>query len=147
MAVMFFKIKPRCGSHAEGGKVYRAGDIVPSEKDLVALFPFKFEKAVDNVPSKGQPIRGAVPPATAPQAQKPEEEKPSDTLPPSSGPLGKEVTEKFPSAKEQDFKVFAVPGGFNVYDADDLKSPLNKEVLKARKDIGPFVENFLKQGA
>ena len=47
---MYFKLKPKVGNHAERGEngrpiVYKSGDVVESDQDLVKLFPNKFGRA------------------------------------------------------------------------------------------------------
>ena len=44
-----YKIKPDCGNHRQDGITYKAGEIVPSIKNLAKIFPHKFIK-VDIVP-------------------------------------------------------------------------------------------------
>ena len=47
--IKYFKIKEGCGDHRANGKLYKAGEIVPSTKDLAKALPHKFIK-VDAVP-------------------------------------------------------------------------------------------------
>lgn len=47
------KFKLTGGGHTEGGKDYKAGDVVTSDQNLVALFPNKFE-ALGPAPSKDE---------------------------------------------------------------------------------------------
>jgi hypothetical protein len=39
---MKFRLKQKAGRHHEGGRVYKGGDTVVSDKDLVKAFPGKF---------------------------------------------------------------------------------------------------------
>lgn len=41
---MRFKLKEKTGSHIEDGKKYKPGEVVESDRDLVAAFPEKFER-------------------------------------------------------------------------------------------------------
>lgn len=56
---------------------------------------------------------------------------------------GVDVTEKFPKAKEQAFKVFKAQGQYHVYDEDDLDKPLVSGLKKAA--VGPAIEELLKK--
>ena len=45
-----FKLKSNCGNHIETDRkceriTYKSGNVVPSDKDLVTMFPNKFEVA------------------------------------------------------------------------------------------------------
>lgn len=145
---MLFKMKSGVGSHAEPGPdgrvvIHKAGDnaIIESDRDLVTMFPNKFERVDEINPAKPEKsdvqkaaeegFKGVMPPADPPAEQEEEE------------PLGRDVTHRFPLAEEEDFKVFAKGGAFFVVEADDPDVPLNDKPLK-RKDVEQFVEQNLE---
>jgi hypothetical protein len=120
---MYFKLKPNTGDHtqSEEGKLktYNSeeGCMIPSTFDLVEKFPNKFERV--------NPV------------QKPIRPSDSDCEP---KPLGKDVTDKFPTAKEDDFKVFYKPkAGYFVTEEDTPFDALNEDKLSKAK-----VEEFIK---
>ena len=146
---MKFRLLPKAGTHSETGdkgqlRIYKAGDIVESAQDLVMMFPNKFQLVEDEEvqtpsfnPSKEQ--KAAVAEAAKKggvEVSAPEEEE-------DSNPLGRNVTKRFPLAKEQDFLVFSEGGAFHVTEADDPKDPLNDKPLK-RKDVEGFIEQYLR---
>ena len=138
-----YRLKPRTGNHRVGvgvnRKIYVAGDVIMSpDKDLSKLFPHKFEKVevIPGVDPTAAPPKVVMPPeAPAPEAPKEEPE--------SVKPEGRDVSKRFPKAVEQDFMVFAVAGGLNVFDMDDLTAALNSKPLK-KAEVMPFVEKVLK---
>lgn len=48
MAKSKFRLLPKTGPHKEGGVIYRAGDVVESEINLVQSFPGKFVQVEGN---------------------------------------------------------------------------------------------------
>jgi hypothetical protein len=137
--------KVKAGSHQEGGKIYKAGDVVQSYNDLDHMFPGKFEVLGDRVHSSAPaPVistGGNVARNSAPQARPVEaEEEPEEANPPplaaKAKPTGRDVTKHFPKAVEEDFRVYKTPAGnYNVYDADNLAKPCNpRPISKAEVD-------------
>lgn len=63
-------------------------------------------------------------------------------------PEGEDVTDRFPKAKEQDYRVYKRvnyapdPGPFYLYDADDLSKPVGAGLKRA--DVEPAVEKAIK---
>jgi hypothetical protein len=55
------KYKIKVGSHASGGRVYTAGEIIESDKDLLALFPEKFERVTERIVYVEVPARKSAP--------------------------------------------------------------------------------------
>ena len=53
------------------------------------------------------------------------------------------MTERFPRAEEEDFKVFQKGGAFYVTEADDDEVALHDKPLK-KAQVEPFVEQYLK---
>jgi hypothetical protein len=139
---MYFKLKPKVGSHAEtgqDGKVihYRPedGHVFETDRDLVAMFPNKFERV--HVPGD----EGAEDEASPPKPKKESKPKKDDAPPPK--PLGRDVTKRFPKAAEEDFKVFSDGGAFFVAEADEPTVALNEKPLK-KKDVIPFIKEYLE---
>jgi hypothetical protein len=161
---MLFKLKPGVGNHAETDPktgeitVYHAneGKIIESQHNLVQLFPDKFERV--NI--------GGVTEQEKEEVQKAAEKGAKDILPKQESneeeiedteekeeekgeivPIGKDVTEeKFPEAKEQDFKVFysKEDRGYFVTEFEDISTALNDEPLKKR-EVNPFIESYLAE--
>jgi len=137
---MTFRIKKGCGAHSEPAKegeearMYEAGDLIETEKDLCALFPGKFER-VEVFPNKPEPT-----PEPEPEEQ---EEKEEDTpAKEERHPLGRDVTDSFPEAKEEDLKVFADGGAYSVVEPDEDNKPLNEKPLKKRS-VSTFIKKYL----
>jgi len=147
---MKFRLLPKVGNHAETGEdgspcVYKPGDIVESDRDLVDAFPGKFERVVDGVEdTHANPFKPTTKEKTA--VQKAAEEGAKDVGAPDPedpNPLGREVTKRFPTALDEDFLVFADGGAFSVAEADEPTVPLNDKPLK-RKDVGSFIRKYLE---
>lgn len=64
-----FRLKDKVGGHNEGGKDYKAGEVVVSKRDLAKLFPLKFDEVLP-IPSN------------------PEADRPLSELPAKAAPLG-----------------------------------------------------------
>lgn len=148
-----FRLLNGVGSHSQGGKVYRAGDgkrpgdVVASEHDLVAQWPGKFVEVDEDVPAtksavnlvggspQGQQQEAAPPSKAAEPSKQPDaQEKGGDGETGGAGDLGQDVTENFPKAVEQDFRVFKREGQYFVYDADDMSKPVGPGAKKAGVD-------------
>ena len=133
---MFFKLKPGAGNHSEkdeNGKivVYKSEDdgVIESENDLVKMFPNKFERVTENL--------------TEPE---PKEEPPVEPEPEPEGPLGKNVTDEFKRAQNEDFLVFRSEDGVFVAEADEPDEALNDEPLEdSRKAVNAFIKKYLKE--
>jgi hypothetical protein len=54
-----YRLKDKVGSHIEGGRSYKAGDKITSNRDLAKMFPHKFE---DLGPVPEAPVSAPVPP-------------------------------------------------------------------------------------
>ncbi len=132
--------------------------IVESELDLCAMFPNKSKRVRDEIPEtpsfagkapaeKSLPA-AVIPPkkAKAPQVDpplKPEKsgkKKKSKDAP--SLPVGKEVTNDFPSAKEADLMVFKDGKEFNVHDTSKKNKKVNPKPLR-RKEVESFVDEYV----
>ena len=47
------------GLHAQDGVVYRKAGIIATDLDLIAMFPNKFKRVLDDTPqTKGEPEKG-----------------------------------------------------------------------------------------
>jgi hypothetical protein len=126
-----YQLLPNAGMHGEpinGAKkkfkLYKPGEVVSSERDLVKLFPNKFVA----LPDVAAPTDDVV-------------EVSEDTAP-TSKPLGKDVTEKFDDAVENDLLVFYKSQKYYVTEKDDVADVLNEKPLK-KSEVVPFIENYL----
>ena len=153
-----FRLKLRSGNHVERYKkgelvTYKAGSVVSSDRDLVALFPDKFELI------SGRDL-GKV--ATTPNIPKLSKKKKSDledkdvirnkdgtvykdmedpgfgVKTSEESKYGIDVTEGFPTALKVGLNVFEKSRWFTVVD------PENDEVLNEKKLRKDKVEGFLK---
>lgn len=122
---MLFRLKPKCGPHVQGGKQYEPGDVVESEGDLAAVFPGKFEKVGDSVPTP----------------------QPPSAVPFPGGENATDVTDEFAAAEGTDFRVFRLGEGkksrFAVCSGGH-GIPLNDEPL-LRKEVDPFIEKVMAE--
>lgn len=150
---MRFRLLPKAGNHSETGPdgqrvVYKAGDVIESDKDLVAMFKGKFER-VDLIPPATEPTTPTVPVIPPPSQEQPPKatkaEAPDKSPVREGAPsvLGRNVTKRFPRAVEEDFVVYANGGAFFVCEADDPNTPLHDKPLKKATVTG-FIENYLK---
>jgi len=160
---MLFKLKPGVGNHAETDpktgetKIYNAkdGEIIESQHNLCQLFPDKFESVtVGGAPLEKIEVQKAAEKGAkdilpkqesneeeTEEIEEKEEEKGEIVL------LGKDVTEeRFPEAKEQDFKVFHSKEykGYFVTGFENIATSLNKDPLK-KKEVIPFIEKYLAE--
>lgn len=144
---MFFRLRKKCGNHigppdANGNrKTYKAGNVVPSEDDLVAKFPMKFElvqgqteddNEIASVPNIPEPIKSK---KTKTTVAKSNTQKSSKVI---KSKYGEDVTEQFPLAKELDLQVFEKSKWFTVVD-DDVE--VNDKKLR-RKEVDSFLEDY-----
>ena len=151
---MYFKLKKGTGNHTQRNKkgelvtyTSAGGEVIESDIDLTKKYPEKFEKVeipgievskkeVEEAAKKG--AEGIADP------NKEDEDNFDEDEEDEREPLGKDVTSKFPIAKEQDFKVFYKKGkGFFVTEADDEFTALNKKGLK-KVDVESFIEEQLE---
>lgn len=113
---MKFRLKKRCGSHIEVDKKgepveYKAGDIVESERDLVALFSNKFEALYSAEPVSSPDI-------------------PLPSIP--AGELDVDVTDSFTDGKAVGVRIFEKANWYTVIDAEDGKSLSEKKLRKSQ---------------
>lgn len=123
---------------------YKAGDVLEADRDLCRVFPNKFVAVSEE---EAQARNKAGKPSSVPAGQKSPPEStagstapvdppaappaaPPPPPPPPAVPEGKNVTADFESAVDEDFRVYKVKDGFNVYDADDLSAPVNEKPVK-----------------
>lgn len=87
------------------------------------------------------------PPQAAPQEEEEEEDEGAeDEHEEEDHPehLGEDLTGAFPKAKKGGLKVFKSEDGYQVYEEDDLASPLNDEPFTTKKDATAFVNKHVK---
>lgn len=152
-----------------------ANDILESETDLVKVFgPEKFERARTGAkPSnpdlpelkesmaetKATAVEGTDTEegkATSKAVQKAQEtadedkeneseEEGDDTENGEEGELGKDVTEKFSSAKDAELSVFKKGKEYFVTESDEPGEALNSAHLKSQKDVEKFIKSQTKK--
>lgn len=154
------------GAHEQNGKLYHRGDVVESPYDLVALFVNKFERLPDApapapVPSptpapsavakavsrSTEPLSPATQGQSTPPAGKPAETSKNTTaedVEKDPVPEGKEVTNSFRKAREQDYRVWKRDGLYFIYDVDNLYKPINPDGAASRADVDAVVEAAVK---
>jgi len=152
---MFFRLKEKVGNHAETDPktglpiVYKPGDVIESDTDLAKNWPDKFDR-VKVGPSEDTPDEDEA------DIQAAAEEGAKDVTPPDEDededfddeeeekvPLGKDVTEKFPRAEEEELKVFYKKGkGFFVTETEDPFTALNEKKLK-KAQVEDFIDEYL----
>jgi hypothetical protein len=137
------------GSFAWGGKTYKRGDVIPGRgANLKALFPSQFQTVDEQV------VEPIPPPVKKPEALKTEKpamvpmtevpKPPKETKPegkvvlaePEDSKKGRDVTQRFPLAVENDFIVLRVTEGYLVYDEDDLSKSMNEKPVKKNEVTG-----------
>lgn len=149
MSQKHYRVKVGSGSHFEGDKEYKAGDLVPSLHNLHEKFENKFEPGVDIAPVAAAPAAPAAPVITdeekaraadAARAKKEAEDKKKAD---EASPLGENVTEDFPKVKGGGFTVFKKGKDYSVSE-DDGKTAINPEPLK-KATVEDFVTDFAKK--
>ena len=133
----------KMGTHVEGDKgnkkVYKKGDAVESEHNLIAMFPEKFSTQPIN---PGEQVKAEV--VNKPKNKKtdPETDKDDDNIG-NVDPKGKDITEEFPDAVENNIKVFIKGQWCSIFDLDsetpdvavNEKGIKKDEVAKALDEI------------
>lgn len=138
---MYFKLRPGAGNHTEkdeNGKeiTYESKDetVIESDKDLCAMFVNKFDKVdIETVSSIKKKT------AKKKTTKKPAKKEPEEVI----NPLGRDVTEQFPKAEEEDLKVFQTGDAFSVVETDEPDKPVHDKPLK-KKDVIPFIDKYLE---
>lgn len=119
----YFRVKSSVHVN-EKGRVYEKGDVVETEKDLIATFGAeKFEKA-----SASNFSADALPGA--------------DVESEDEGERGDEVTDKFEGAAGSNFRVFKRHGVYSVYNANDLTEPLNEEEFTRKDQVAAYISEL-----
>lgn len=114
------KFKLLHGVHYENGMMHEPGDVVDSDKNLMALFVNRFERISEEEAEKsptGRPVveKGPV------------------------GDLGEDVTEEFPIATNMGLRVFHSGREYRVVDEND--ESLHEHPIFSKIDV----KNLLKQ--
>ena len=106
------------GLHYEpDGKEYKKGDIVKTTRNLVEIYPLKFELCIPGSPSL--PLV-------------------------DQNPNGTDVTDLFPEAEEADAKVFKKDGAYLVFDKEKPLAPLNDKPFVKPADVRKLVRSLVK---
>ena len=145
---MKFRLKPKCGDHLarnEQGEMitYKSGDVVESDRDLVAMFPRKFELvggmttaagnvSIPDIPIKDKGKGGISGSSPEPLSFEKEEEKKKE-----KSKYGVDVTDEFPTAAKVKLTIFKKGSWFVVIDPGD------GEVLNVKKLRKAEIEDFL----
>lgn len=142
------------GIHVDGPHIYKKDNVIETIHDLVTMFPGKFRR-VDDATKATAPMRmaamgsiGAPADVTkdnaagnAPTDEDEDDEKGEDG---EDGTLvkGVDVTDRFPTASENDYKVFKSEGQYFVYDGDTMKR-VNEEGVN-RTGVDQVIKDALK---
>jgi len=111
---MLFKLKKGAGPHSENGKIYKAGEVIESDLDLIKLFPRKFQRLdIDNDNEVSTNPLGPLIPMSSEIAEV---------------PLDSEVTEDFKIPEGKSFKVFSPVKGWCIVRTND--DPATDEKLR-----------------
>jgi len=139
-----FRLKKKCGNHIgppdkKGNRItYKAGSVVPSDEDLIAKHPSKFELVPGQFSEDGVAIATAkAPDIPAPIKSVVKKKEIPETPAPDENEHGIDVTKEFPNASIVELKVFEKSKWFTVIDPD------NGEVLNDKKLRRNKVESFL----
>ena len=114
------------------------GEVLESDKDLVKLFPNKFEYAEPIDDPDATPVVTDVPDFPLRNVK-------DDTTvvePPKEGPYGIDVTAEFPKAVEANLTVFEKLKWYTIVDPED-KTILNEKKLRKAK-VNSFLEDYLE---
>ena len=151
---MKFRLKEKAGGHVEGNKQYEAGDIIETDRDLIARFKGKFEKVhEDDLEDTGAPLQ-TKPNIPSPKAKRGKGSKDKSSQSPSDSDVeitnlndieesehGVEVTSNFPTAKKVKVQVWEKDGWYMVTDPEDDNEVLNEKKLRENQ-IEEFVHQY-----
>ena len=120
-----YKLKAKVGSHMENGSLYKAGEVVESDKDLACMFPHKFEvvQAIPQQPHEDATLKTTPQPAPAVEDDDRIESTQLKSL------LGSNVTGDFEDALDMGLVVFKKANKYNVAHPDILDESLNTKPL------------------
>ena len=155
---MLYRLKGGNHNHSDG-KTYKNGDIIDTDVDLAKKFPHKFEPIHDELEaSEGTPFpsisitrpKSKVTVVDMPTEEETKEDTPVADVEAETGEKkagekvdrGKDVTKKFPSAVENELKVFEKGRKFFIYDLDP-NAPLNEKGLTKAKAV-KFIQEYLE---
>lgn len=121
-----FKLRHGAGSHSEmiDGELVtfkaKDDDIIDVAKDLVKMFPLKFEEVITPQPVKRKRRKSA-----------------------PSQALGKDVTKRFTIAVEEGIKVFCKGDDFFITEPDTPNKPIH-DGSKTRTEVKTTIREYLK---
>lgn len=140
------RYKVIAGQHMHFDKLYKKGDVVETDLDLLHLFKNKFQRVheqstipvkleIDKDPdADDKTVDGSTVAHTNP---------PGETTPKVNP--GVNVTKNFESAVDEDFLVFREKGGKHfIFDPDAPETALNKKPLK-RSEVEAFITKHLEE--
>lgn len=153
-----FQLLPGVAPHYEHQRMYSAGQVVANNDDLTKAYANKFVEVSADTPDtygvgsdngkyvhvgagketarserlpkvgRNADLSSKKPPAKPGQAPPEVVDNTQGEQPFDPDSLGKDMTDKFPKAGEQDFRVYRREGLYFVYDADKLAGgPFNEE--------------------
>lgn len=127
--------------HHSDGKVYTKGQVVRSETELDKIFVNKFTRLeeAESSPKSGASKKDS----SKAEAGKAEAKKPATKADADKAARGHEVTNAFPKAAEEGFKVFLRGEQHHVYEGDQTK-PINPKGLKG-DEVESFVKTYLEE--
>lgn len=143
------KFQLLAGKHHAGDTVYNKGDVIESAKPLHKIFRNKFKKrtkadeedeaedAAEETTEEGDEAPKKVTLKLGKGKSKDKKDKGEDAR-------GKDVTSKFESAEENNFKVFKKDGKYSVYEEGEA-TPLKGCAKLAEKAVAPAITKFLEE--
>ncbi len=137
---MFFKVL--VGSHrARGGREYKKGETIESERNLAKIFRNKFQRvsAAGGFPEEQEKLKRPDIPTLDDVADKGGGNEPAVAPPPE---LGNKVTSGFPGAKKAKLDVYENNHWYVVVDPTN-NNELNEKKLRKNK-VEPFLKNYLE---
>jgi len=166
----YYKLLPKRGNHNQGETdkagnpiIYKPGDVIETDMDLVKMFPNKFvevnvggdnilptvdKSEIQRAAERGaKDLKPAEPDEVEEDEEEIEEEEVEEEEETKSNPVpdGAKLSKSFPEAEEQDLKIFYKRGeGYWVTEADDPKhNAINNKPIKKKVEVMAFVNEYL----
>lgn len=152
---MIFRVK--CSKYMQGGKRYLRGEEVESDRDLVAVFPGKFDLVMDsynptepNVAlisrSPLKAVEGGLtePPSTVIKSKKAKSKEVKKEENVSDLSEWEDMTDEFQKASELGFKILYDGESYKIVDSASNKILNEEKVLSKSKEVRMFLKDFLE---
>jgi hypothetical protein len=140
------KYKVLAGQHMHFDKLYKKGDVIETDLDLLSLFENKFQRVHEQptVPVKSETPVTPVTVEKVADGNVISHTNPVEKTEPEVN-RGVDVTKNFPKAVDEDFLIFREKKNCHyIYDPDDMAAPINKEPL-VRSDIEKYIIKYLEE--